>query len=182
MTGLVVRKVANGGTPKLRLVRVGPKLIGGGVVKLERVQVTCPACGEELEAVARDGQVKGYCAVAGQYVNFAIETQSVHIGINPSAETRAKLSAAAKKLWQNPEYRTKQTAAHMGRNRLITAETRAKISAAKKGKHPTAETRVKLSAAHMGKSRPLTAETRAKISSALKKQYESERAASERSG
>jgi len=76
MTSLVVRKVINGGVPKLKLVPVGPKkLIGGGLLKLERVQVICPACGEQVEAVATDGRVKGYCAVARQYVNFLIETQ-----------------------------------------------------------------------------------------------------------
>ena len=73
MTGLVLRKVRSGGA--LKLVPVVPGPIGGGVVKLERVQVICPACGQQVEAVARDGRVKGYCAVARQYVNFLIETQ-----------------------------------------------------------------------------------------------------------
>jgi len=54
---------------------VVPKLIGGGLVQLERVQVICPACGQQVEAVASDGQVKGYCTVAKQYVDFLIETQ-----------------------------------------------------------------------------------------------------------
>ena len=78
MTSLVVRKV-----------------IGTGVLKLERVQVICPACGQQVEAVAADGRVKGYCAVARQYVDFPIETQLapqgvVHIGNPVTAETRAK--------------------------------------------------------------------------------------------
>jgi len=47
----------------------------GGVVRLERLQVICPACGQQVEAVARDGQVKGYCVVARQPVDFQIETQ-----------------------------------------------------------------------------------------------------------
>ena len=51
------------------------KLIGGGVVKLERVPVICPACGQQVEAVASDGRVKGYCAVARQFVDFLAETQ-----------------------------------------------------------------------------------------------------------
>ena len=97
MTSLVVREV-----------------IGGGVLKLERVQVICPACGQQVEAVAADGRVKGYCAVAKQHVDFVIETQLapqsvVRIG-NPG-ETRAKLSASTKKHWQDPEYRAKQSAA-----------------------------------------------------------------------
>ncbi|GAI47391.1 unnamed protein product, partial [marine sediment metagenome] len=76
MTTLVVRKVINGGVPKLRLVEVGPKkLIGGGPLKLERVRVLCPACGQQVEAVTSDGRVKGYCAVVKQFVDFPIETQ-----------------------------------------------------------------------------------------------------------
>ena len=58
-----------------------------GVVKLERVQVICPACGQPVEAVARDGQVKGYCAVARRYVDFVAETQPICRGKNPAAET-----------------------------------------------------------------------------------------------
>ena len=49
---------------------------GGGAVKRERVQVICPACGQQVEAVATNGRVKGYCAIAKQYVDFLIETQS----------------------------------------------------------------------------------------------------------
>jgi len=56
-----------------------------GVVKLERVRVTCPACGQPVEAVASDGRVKGYCAISRQRVDFQIETQ--RIGKNPTAET-----------------------------------------------------------------------------------------------
>ena len=78
-TSLVVRKMRSGGKLGLRLVWVDPqkKLIGGGVVKLERVQVICPACGKRVEAIAGDGRVKGYCAVARQYVDFQVKT---HIG------------------------------------------------------------------------------------------------------
>jgi len=44
MTSLVVRKVKSGGLLKLRLVQVqtGQKVIGGGPLKLERVQVILP--------------------------------------------------------------------------------------------------------------------------------------------
>jgi len=52
---------------------VVPKMIGGGVLQLEQVQVICPACGEQVEAVASDGRVRGYCAVARQYVDFPAE-------------------------------------------------------------------------------------------------------------
>lgn len=109
---------------------VGPKLIGGGLLKLERVQVTCPACGEQVEAVARDGHVKGYCAVAKQYVDFVIETQRVPTDKPNTAKSMTKMSASAKKYWQYPEYRAKQSVAHMGKH--LTAETKAKISAALK--------------------------------------------------
>ncbi|MBA7634290.1 hypothetical protein ES703_41873 [subsurface metagenome] len=139
MTTLIMRKVINGGVPKMRLVEVGPKkLIGGGLLKLERVKVICPACGEQVEAVASDGRAKGYCAVAKQFVDFPIETQLapqsvVRIGNLPTAETGAKLSASAKKLWQDPEYRAKQIATHTGKH--PTAKTKAKISAALKRRY-----------------------------------------------
>ncbi len=75
MTSLVVRKVVNGGKLKLKLVPVVPKVISKGLVQLEQVQVICPACGQQVKAVASDGRVKGYCAVARQPVDFLIETQ-----------------------------------------------------------------------------------------------------------
>jgi len=55
------------------------------VVTLERVQVICPACGQQVEAVASDGRVKGYCSIAKQSVNFLIKRQS-------TIETKAKIS------------------------------------------------------------------------------------------
>ncbi len=94
MTSLVVREVSN-----------------GGVLKLKLVKVICPACGQQVEAVAWDGRVKGYCAVAKQYVDFPFETQ-----------------LERRKLWQEPEYRAKQIATHRGKH--PTAETSAKISEA----------------------------------------------------
>jgi hypothetical protein len=108
------------------------KMIGDGVLKLERVQVICPACGQQVEAVARDGQVKGYCTIARQYVDFLIETH-VHTDKDNIAEAGAKISAALKKRWQDPEYRAKQITIHTGRH--PTAETRAKISAALTRRH-----------------------------------------------
>ena len=126
MTSWVVRKVVNGGKLKLRLVQVGPKVISEGVLKLERVQVICPACGQQVEAIATDGRVKGYCAVAKQYVDFVIETQLERKWWQ-EPEYQAKQSSAMKKKWQDPEYRAKQIATHIGRH--PTAETKAKISA-----------------------------------------------------
>jgi len=111
MTSLIVRKVINGHSLKLRLVRVGPRVISQGVIKLERVQVICPACGQQVEAVARDGRVKGYCAIAKQYVDFVSETQLQRKGYQQDPEYRAKMSAAIKQLWQDPEYRAKHSAA-----------------------------------------------------------------------
>ena len=95
MTSLVVRK-ASGEMLNLKLVPVvhNKEIRGGvGVVKLERVSVVCPACRQQVEAVATDGRVKGYCAVAKQYVDFVIETQSVR-SKRFTAETKAKMSAA----------------------------------------------------------------------------------------
>ena len=42
-------------------------------VKREHVRVICPACGQQVEVVAGDGRVKGYCGVAKQYVDFLIK-------------------------------------------------------------------------------------------------------------
>ena len=152
------------------------KLIGGGLLKPERVRVICPACGEQVESVARDGQVKGYCAVAEQYVDFSI-TPEIAAPIGSAAGTagiRAKISAAMKKRWQDPEYRAKQidTDSH------FTAERKAKISAALKryytkrrglitpeiaapmGSQGTVDTRAKISVGRTSKHP--TAETRPK--------------------
>jgi len=107
---------------------VVPKVIGGGVLKLERIQAICPACGQQVEAVASDGRVKGYCAIAKQYVDFPIKTQPERKKWWLDPEYRAKLSAASKKMWQDPEYRARQIANHTGKH--PTAETRAKISEA----------------------------------------------------
>ena len=104
------------------------KMIGGGILKLERVKVICPAYRQQVEAVAKDGQVKGYCAAAKQYVDFTFETQLERKKWWLDPEYRAKLSAGMKKRWQDPEYRAKQIATHTGKH--PTAETRAKISAA----------------------------------------------------
>ncbi len=71
MTSLVVRKKIRGEI---------------GMLKMERVQAICPACGQQVEAVATDGRVKGYCAVAKQSVDFLIEKQR-------TTETKAKISA-----------------------------------------------------------------------------------------
>lgn len=94
MTGLVWRKVRSGGAVKLKRVPVVRReVLGGvGVVNLQRVRVICPACGQQVEAVARDGQVKGYCAVNNQSVDFLAETYPVPME-HPTAETKAKISA-----------------------------------------------------------------------------------------
>jgi hypothetical protein len=78
---------------------------------MELLKVICPACGQQVEAVARDGRVKGYCAIAKQYVDFLIETKLGRKGYQQDPEYRAKMSAATKKMWQDPEYRAKQKAA-----------------------------------------------------------------------
>ncbi len=143
MTSLAVRKVS--GRAKLKLVWVGPRVIGEGVLKLERVQVICPGCGQQVEAVAWDGRVKGYCTVARQYVDFLIETQRVPTGKNFTAETRAKNSASMKKHWQDPEYRAKISASL--KKRWQDPEYRAKIVGALTGRHFSEETKAKISTA-----------------------------------
>lgn len=65
------------------------------MVKLERLRVICPACGQQVEAVASDGRVKGYCAIAKQSVDFPIEKQrttetkaEIYAGLSPMREGR----------------------------------------------------------------------------------------------
>ncbi len=79
---------------------------------MELLKVICPACGQQVEAVLRDGRVKGYCAIAKQYVDFLIETKLERKSYRQDPEYRAKMSAAIKQLWQDPEYRAKHSAAH----------------------------------------------------------------------
>jgi len=90
----------------MKPILVVPGPISEGVVKLERVQIVCPACGQQVQAIATDGRVKGYCAVARQSVDFLVETQP-----GPDPEYQAKMSAGMKKRWQDPKYRAKQSAA-----------------------------------------------------------------------
>ena len=162
---------------------VSRKLIGGEVVKLERVQVICPACGEQVEAVARDGQVKGYCAVAKQFVDFPIENRrlaehlttiehrakisAAHASKRLSAEARAKTSAAAKKRWQNPEYRARHSATT--KKLWEDPEYRARQNATMKKRWQNPEYRARQIAARTGKY--LTPEHRAKISATLKRRH-----------
>lgn len=112
-------------------------------------------------------------------------------GLNPSEETRAKISAnhADVSGEKNPFYgkkhsketREKMSLAKKGKShKPLSEETRAKISASNKGKHSknkgkpspkkgkslSADTRVKMSAAHKGKI--LSDEHRTKISESLR--------------
>ena len=68
----VLARKDSGGAKRMPVVRICLRVIGGGVLNLEPVQVICPACRQQLEAIATDGRVQGYCAVAQQYVNFPI--------------------------------------------------------------------------------------------------------------
>ena len=116
-------------------------MIGGGVLKLERVQIVCPACGQQVEAIATDGRVKGYCAVVKQYVDLLIETQR---GSDP--EYRAKVSADMKKRWQDPEYQAKVS---VGMKKVWQdPEYRAKLGAIRKKRWQDPEYRAKMRAAH----------------------------------
>lgn len=85
------------------------------LVNSDLLKVICPACGKQVEAVARDDRVKGYCAVAKQYVDFLVEKKPGRKDYRQDPEYRSKLSAATKKMWQDPKYRAKQKAALKGR-------------------------------------------------------------------
>jgi len=81
----------------------------------------CAKCKKPWGAVGSPAR----CPDCGQ-VSFAIAIEMGSPAI--TAETRAKLSASAKKLWQDPEYRARQIATFTGRH--PSPETKAKISAA----------------------------------------------------
>ena len=81
------------------------------LVKLDPLNVICPACKKQVKAVVRDGRIKGYCAIAKTYVDFTIEIKPERKNYRQDPEYRAKLRAATKKMWQDPEYRAKQKAA-----------------------------------------------------------------------
>jgi hypothetical protein len=78
MTGLVVRSAVH----------------GGGVIKQERVSATCPACGQQVEAVAMNGRVKGYCAVARHYVDFLVRTTTISQRKHLTGEANTEMPAA----------------------------------------------------------------------------------------
>lgn len=71
-------------------------IIGDGVVKLKRLWVVCPACGQKVEAVATDGRVKGHCAVAGRYVDFPVNINMPpsFAGKHHTPESKAKMAAS----------------------------------------------------------------------------------------
>jgi group I intron endonuclease len=74
-------------------------------------------------------------------------------GKNLPEETKAKVSAGVKKLWQDPEYRQHMSDAHKGKpshmaGKKHSAETIEKIRLAKIGKKHSIETREKMSKSH----------------------------------
>ncbi len=85
------------------------------------------------------------------------------LGIRHSAETRAKISAAAKRR-QTPEFRARMSAAHKGIRPSL--EVRARMSASQRGRRHTPEARARMSIAQMGHR--ITPDGRARISAAQK--------------
>ncbi len=52
---------------------------------MERVQFICPACGQQVEAIAINGRIKGYCAIAKQSIDSPIKKQR-------TVKTKAEIS------------------------------------------------------------------------------------------
>jgi len=44
-----------------------------GIVKIEKVVIVCPGCGQTVESVVRDGVVSGWCAVSKQNVRVEVK-------------------------------------------------------------------------------------------------------------
>ena len=72
------------------------------MIRREQVSILCPACNQKVEAIASDGKVKGYCAVARQYVEFLAKTQ-----LPANQQYRQAMINTIKKKWEDPDYRAK---------------------------------------------------------------------------
>jgi hypothetical protein len=81
------------------------------------------ALAQWADPARRDAVLSGQRSETGRRNRAAAQA-----GKSQSQETRAKISAAKKAQWTDPEYREKTTNAHVGRT--ASAETRAKLSAA----------------------------------------------------
>ncbi len=98
-----------------------------------------------------------------------------------SLETRAKMSAAAKRRVRSPhspETRAKISMANRGKRGPHSAEHSAKISASNRGRRFTAGHVAKLAAAKRGRTLP--ADHRAKIAAAVREHWARMKAAEER--
>ncbi len=97
--------------------------------------------------------------------------------VNPSLETRAKLSAANVGKVRSSEARAKGAAALRGKTgRKHSAETKAKIAAANRGRAVSDSARDKMSTSSQNRP-PVSAVTRAKIGAACKAAWTPERRA-----
>ena len=149
-----------------------------GFVKVETVHIICPACGQQVEATSSDGRVKGYCAVAKEYINIlASEWKDPEYRPEKGAATkrlwedpeyRARMSAIAIKNWQDPEYRAKQMAG--SKKSQEVPGYRDKLSAASKKMWQDPEYRAKISAAR--KKMQQDPEFQARQSAASKKMWQ----------
>lgn len=90
-------------------------------------------------------------------------------GLKHTEETKARISATVKNIWQSPEFRAKISVAN--KDRKLTPEHIAKIRVANTGKKRTLEHRAKLSASHLGIKH--TPETQAKMSLIQKEHWKS---------
>jgi hypothetical protein len=99
-------------------------------------------------------------------------------GCSPSAETRAKLSAAVSAALKGRTFSAEHRANLSAAKSNQSPETRARIGAASKGRKPSPETRAKISAAVSAalKGRKPSPETRAKLSAAKSNQSPETRA------
>ena len=104
-------------------------------------------------------------------MNITGETRSSHwqgnqyfLGHKHTQEALAKMKAAAKARWTDPDYRANMVAARIGHKH--TPEHRAKLRVAGTGRKHTAETIAKMSASQRGHG--VSAATRAKMRAAAK--------------
>lgn len=97
--------------------------------------------------------------------NICITARSRH-GVKSSEETKSKLSAAVKKLWESEEYRNNMVNKHRGK--VMSAETRLAMSKATKGKKKNLSDSARKALVTRNKNMEYTLEIRKKMSEGAK--------------
>ena len=111
-------------------------------------------------------QEKAFIALHSTFENGYNKTTGGGKGTELSDKTLKKISDNSKKMWKNPEYRERKSAAWRGNNNpMKNPEIRKKVSESHKGKKRSNEARLRMSESHKGKT--LSAEHKQNIGLSL---------------